>query len=80
MTSEKHIVLIDDETDVVEAVSEMLELEGFRVTSFTDPNLGLKSLKANSQSVVLCDVRMPQVDGLTSVSYTHLTLPTINWV
>lgn len=29
MTSEKHIVLIDDETDVVEAVSEMLELEGF---------------------------------------------------
>ncbi|MDD1824875.1 sigma-54 dependent transcriptional regulator [Photobacterium sp. ZSDE20] len=68
MTSEKHIVLIDDETDVVEAVSEMLELEGFRVTSFTDPNLGLKSLKANSQSVVLCDVRMPQVDGLTLLS------------
>ncbi|CAH7020447.1 C4-dicarboxylate transport transcriptional regulatory protein DctD [Vibrio chagasii] len=68
MTSEKHIVLIDDETDVVEAVSEMLELEGFRVTSFTDPNLGLKSLNANSQSVVLCDVRMPQVDGLTLLS------------
>ena len=68
MTAEKHIVLIDDETDVVEAVSEMLELEGFHVTSFTDPNLGLKSLKANSQAVVLCDVRMPQVDGLTLLS------------
>ncbi|ROR15807.1 two component Fis family sigma54 specific transcriptional regulator [Vibrio crassostreae] len=68
MTAEKHIVLIDDEIDVVEAVSEMLELEGFHVTSFTDPNLGLKSLKANSQAVVLCDVRMPQVDGLTLLS------------
>ncbi|MFA0372686.1 response regulator, partial [Vibrio sp. 10N.222.54.F6] len=50
------------------AVSEMLELEGFRVTTFTDPNLGLKSLKANSHSVVLCDVRMPKVDGLTLLS------------
>ena len=68
MTAEKHIVLIDDEIDVVEAVSEMLELEGFSVTTFTDPNLGLKSLKANSPSVVLCDVRMPQVDGLTLLS------------
>ncbi|MFS1948369.1 sigma-54-dependent transcriptional regulator [Vibrio lentus] len=68
MIAEKHIVLIDDEIDVVEAVSEMLELEGFSVTTFTDPNLGLKSLKANSQSVVLCDVRMPQVDGLTLLS------------
>ncbi|MBE8565949.1 sigma-54-dependent transcriptional regulator [Vibrio sp. OPT20] len=68
MISEKHIVLIDDEIDVVEAVSEMLELEGFSVTTFTDPNLGLKSLKANSPSVVLCDVRMPQVDGLTLLS------------
>ena len=38
------------------------------MTTFTDPNLGLKSLKANSQSVVLCDVRMPQVDGLTLLS------------
>ena len=34
MTAEKHIVLIDDEIDVVEAVSEMLELEGFSVTAF----------------------------------------------
>jgi two-component system C4-dicarboxylate transport response regulator DctD len=68
MISDKHIVLIDDEIDVVEAVSEMLELEGFSVTTFTDPNLGLKSLKADSQSVVLCDVRMPKVDGLTLLS------------
>lgn len=68
MTLEKHIVLIDDETDIVEAVSEMLELEGFSVATFTDPNLALKSLKNHSQSVVLCDVRMPKIDGLTLLS------------
>ncbi|AIW15590.1 sigma-54 dependent transcriptional regulator [Vibrio tubiashii] len=65
MTMEKQITLIDDELDVVEAVSEMLELEGFNVTSFTDPKAGLKSLSPDSKQVVLCDVRMPQLDGLS---------------
>lgn len=64
MTMDKFITLIDDELDVVEAVGEMLELEGFTVTGFTDPKLGLKSLSPDSRQVVLCDVRMPQLDGL----------------
>ena len=77
MTLEKHIVLIDDEMDVVEAVSEMLELEGFNVSSFIDPNLGLKSLNPNSKSVVLCDVRMPSIDGLTLLSSIQHRAPNV---
>lgn len=65
MTMDKRITLIDDELDVVEAVGEMLELEGFTVTGFTDPKSGLKSLSPDSRQVVLCDVRMPQLDGLS---------------
>lgn len=65
MTMEKQITLIDDELDVVDAVSEMLELEGFTVTGFTDPSIGLKSLSPDSRCVVLCDVRMPKLDGLS---------------
>jgi len=77
MILEKHIVLIDDEIDVVEAVSEMLELEGFNVSSFIDPNLGLKSLNPSSQSVVLCDVRMPAIDGLTLLSSIQHRAPKV---
>ena len=77
MTLAKHIVLIDDEIDVVEAVSEMLELEGFNVSSFIDPYLGLKSLKPSSKSVVLCDVRMPSVDGLTLLSSIQHRAPNV---
>ncbi|MGC9459419.1 sigma-54-dependent transcriptional regulator [Vibrio genomosp. F10] len=77
MTPQKHIVLIDDEIDVIEAMSEMLELEGFSVTPFTDPNVGLKSLNANCQSVVLCDVRMPKVDGLTLLSSIQNRAPNV---
>ncbi|MGF1754728.1 sigma-54 dependent transcriptional regulator [Vibrio makurazakiensis] len=77
MTFEKHIVLIDDEIDVVEAVSEMLELEGFTVSTFTDPNQGLKSLSMKCSSVVLCDVRMPKIDGLTLLSSIQHRAPNV---
>ncbi|WP_039849641.1 MULTISPECIES: sigma-54 dependent transcriptional regulator [Grimontia] len=62
---EKRITLIDDEIDVVEAVSEMLELEGFTVSGFTDPKVALKLLTPDAAHVVLCDVRMPELDGLS---------------
>nr|WP_281832717.1 sigma-54 dependent transcriptional regulator [Vibrio nigripulchritudo] len=65
MTMKHTILLIDDEHDVVDAVSEMLELEGFDVDSYTDPELGLKQLKPESNCAVLCDVKMPTLDGLS---------------
>jgi two-component system C4-dicarboxylate transport response regulator DctD len=75
MAMQKNITLIDDELDVVEAVSEMLELEGFSVTSFTDPKLGLKSLSLDSKQVVLCDVRMPNLDGLAMLDAIQSRAP-----
>ncbi|MFL7026696.1 sigma-54-dependent transcriptional regulator [Enterovibrio norvegicus] len=77
MKHDKHVVLIDDESDVVEAVSEMLELEGFSVSGFTDPNAGLRSLDHHCQSVVLCDVKMPDVDGLTLVTAIQHRAPQV---
>lgn len=75
MTMEKQITLIDDEQDVVEAVSEMLELEGFSVTGFNDPKQGLKSLSPDSKQVVLCDVRMPNIDGLAMLDAIQSRAP-----
>ncbi|NVD08598.1 sigma-54-dependent Fis family transcriptional regulator [Vibrio sp. JPW-9-11-11] len=75
MTVGKHITLIDDEVDVVEAVSEMLELEGFEVVGFSDPKLALKSLTPSSQQVVLCDVRMPKLDGLAMLDAIQSRAP-----
>lgn len=65
MQNTKVVVLIDDEIDVIEALTEMLELEGFDVLPFTDPKLALRSIKSDSHCVVLCDVKMPHIDGLT---------------
>lgn len=75
MQNTKVIVLIDDEVDVVEALTEMLELEGFDVLPFTDPKAALTSLKADSHCIVLCDVKMPHIDGLTLLDRINKRAP-----
>lgn len=75
MTLTKQVILIDDELDVVDAVGEMLELEGFQVSGFTNPSLALKSLNAHPHAVILCDVRMPAIDGLSLLSSIQTNAP-----
>ena len=75
MTLTKQVILIDDEIDVVDAVGEMLELEGFQVSGFTNPSLALKSLNAHPHAVILCDVRMPAIDGLSLLSSIQTNAP-----
>ncbi|MGF1718748.1 sigma-54 dependent transcriptional regulator [Vibrio kyushuensis] len=71
----KQVVLIDDEVDVVDALSEMLELEGFAVNAFTNAKQGLTFLRPESPAVLLCDVKMPEIDGLSLLSLVHARVP-----
>ncbi|MDP2572337.1 sigma-54 dependent transcriptional regulator [Vibrio penaeicida] len=75
MTMKHSILLIDDEHDVVDAVGEMLELEGFDVSTFTEPEKALKQLKPESNLAVLCDVKMPSIDGLCLLSAINNRAP-----
>jgi two-component system C4-dicarboxylate transport response regulator DctD len=75
MQNTKTVVLIDDEIDVVEALVEMLELEGFDVLPFTDPKAALRSLRPDCHCIVLCDVKMPHIDGLTLLDAIHKRVP-----
>ncbi len=70
-----NVVLIDDESDVVDALSEMLELEGFTVNAFLDAKQALKSLRPGSCEVILSDVKMPSIDGLTLLDSIHKRVP-----
>ncbi len=69
------ILLIDDEYDVLDAVGEMLELEGFDVSSFSEPEKALKILKPESNLAVLSDVKMPSIDGLSLLSAINNRAP-----
>ena len=56
------ILIIDDEQTIIEALTELLELEDFQVDTFLDAQQALDSLNKNSPVVVLCDVKMPKME------------------
>jgi len=61
----KNIVIVDDEKDLLEALRETLELEGFSVFSFERVDEAIAYLKINQQiDLVISDMRMPTKNGL----------------
>jgi two-component system nitrogen regulation response regulator NtrX len=58
------ILIIDDEKAIRNVLKEILSNEGFTVDEATDGEEGLKKFTTGSYDVVLCDIKMPKVDGI----------------
>ncbi len=57
------VLVVDDELDIREAVSEVLADEGFEVVSASDGADALKKARDMHPSVVLLDLMMPHMNG-----------------
>jgi DNA-binding response OmpR family regulator len=60
----KRVLIIDDDEDVLRVVSKILGNAGCQVTCVTDPR-DINALSRTDYDVVLLDVVMPEIDGLT---------------
>lgn len=58
------ILIIDDEQSIRNTLKEILEFEKYEVEEAKDGVEGLKMLKSNPYDAVLCDIKMPKVDGM----------------
>lgn len=58
------ILIIDDEKAIRNVLKDILSNEGFTVDEATDGEEGLKKFTAGTYDVVLCDIKMPRVDGM----------------
>jgi two-component system nitrogen regulation response regulator NtrX len=58
------ILVVDDEPGIRQTLGDILEDEGYHVTSTPDGESGLGLLRANHYDVVLLDVWLPGMDGL----------------
>jgi DNA-binding response OmpR family regulator len=63
-TARKRVLIIDDDEDVLRVVSKILGNAGCQVTCVTDPR-DINALSRTDYDVVLLDVVMPEIDGLT---------------
>ncbi|MGQ9475366.1 MAG: response regulator [Actinomycetota bacterium] len=60
---QKKILLADDDPDVVEVVSMLLEDEGYEVVTAKDGAEALEKIKLENPDLIILDLLMPHVDG-----------------
>lgn len=58
------ILIIDDEKAIRKTLTEILSFEGYKIDEAADGEEGLKKFKEKSYDVVLCDIKMPKLDGI----------------
>lgn len=58
------ILIIDDEKAIRKTLMEILSFEGYKLDEASDGEEGLKKFKEKTYDVVLCDIKMPKLDGL----------------
>ncbi|PCH69059.1 MAG: response regulator [Bacteroidetes bacterium] len=58
------LLLIDDEKSILNTLREILEYEKYEVDEASNGKDGLKKIKENQYDVVLCDIKMPLMDGI----------------
>lgn len=74
------ILIIDDERSIRNTLQEILSLEDFKVSVAENGKEGIDKIKKESPQVVMCDIKMPGMDGielLETISNSHPELPII---
>lgn len=61
--SEKYILVVDDDPDLVETVAMMLESKGCEVGKAYDGIEGEESIKERRPDLIILDIMMPRKDG-----------------
>jgi PAS domain S-box-containing protein len=60
---DKTILIIDDEPGIVSALAYLLSRDGYDVDTAGNGRLALKKLQQRAYDLILCDLRMPELDG-----------------
>ncbi|MFN8290525.1 MAG: sigma-54 dependent transcriptional regulator [Chitinophagaceae bacterium] len=58
------ILIIDDEKAIRKTLTEILSFEGYKIEEAADGEEGLRKFREKNYDLVLCDIKMPKLDGI----------------
>jgi DNA-binding NtrC family response regulator len=62
-TDKKSILIVEDEVDLAQSYKEMFEQHGFSVHTTLNGVMALKYIQNHDVDVVICDLKLPQLEG-----------------
>jgi two-component system NtrC family sensor kinase len=69
------VLVVEDETALASAVVEALNASGFKAEHAADGEEGLACVRRRPYDVIVCDLKMPRVDGMTFYRAIRATAP-----
>ena len=60
----KKVLIVDDEVDVVEVVTVLLEHEGYQIMKAYDGKEALEIVEKETPDLIILDIMMPEIDGV----------------
>lgn len=75
--NQKSLLIIDDEKKLCDLLARILELEGYQVYKAYTGTDGLNILKTQDIGVVLCDVKLPDYNGIDLVALIKQQQPNV---
>jgi|SRR6187200_188799 DNA-binding NtrC family response regulator len=78
----KSILAVDDELDIVNLIKQSLDMSGFKVRTFTNALAALEHFKSNSRyyDIVISDIRMPGMNGYEFIKHVKNINPKVKAV
>ena len=73
MAGEPHVLIVDDERDILDPLASYLGKSGFRVSKARDSAAAREILAAHSIDIALIDIMMPGEDGLALTGFIRAT-------
>lgn len=74
------ILVIDDEKSIRRALIDILSMEGFKVDEAEDGALGIQKIEANNYDCILCDIKMPKMDGIEVLQKAQELRPDVPFI
>ena len=71
------ILIIDDEQSIRKTLSEILTFEGYKVDEAANGEEGLRKFSTTVYDLVLCDVKMPKMDGIEFLERSKAVNPDV---
>lgn len=70
-------LIVDDEPDVVDSVSELFTLRNYNVITATSGTQALEKVKKENPNIIILDIRMPDVSGMDVLKEVKKNYPKI---